>query len=80
MNGKTGAEKKKPREDGRAGEGDVVQVWREGRPRKHSGNRAGLIKQTQDRCERENQAGEEQNKKIGGRMEHWQKTKDHTKT
>ena len=52
-------EKKNYREDGR-----------EGRPRKHSGNRAGLIKQTQDSRERENQAGEEQNKKTGGKMEH----------
>lgn len=73
-------EKKNYREDGRADAGDVVRVWREGRPRKHSGNRAGLIKQTQDSRERENQAGEEQNKKTGGKTEHWKKTKDSTKT
>ena len=62
MNGKTrqarqGAErlkkkKKKHWEKGRANEGDVAQVWREGRPGRNSGNRAGLIKHTQDRCVR----------------------------
>lgn len=30
--------------------GDAAQVWREGGPGQNSGNRAGLIKQIQDRC------------------------------
>ena len=37
-------------EEGRANEGDVMQVRREGRPGRNSGNRAGLINQIQDRC------------------------------
>ena len=35
---------------GRANEGDALQVWRENRPRRNSGNRAGMIKRIWDRC------------------------------
>ena len=37
-------------EEGRADEGEAAQVWSEGGQGQNSGNRAGLIKQIQDRC------------------------------
>lgn len=35
---------------GRANEGDALQVWRESRLRRSSGDRARMIKQIRDRC------------------------------
>lgn len=49
--------------------GDAAQVWREGGPGQNSGNRAGLIKQIQDRCGGKNQAGEE--KQEGGKRKQY---------
>lgn len=53
---------------GRANEGDALKVWRENRPRRNSGNRAGMIKQYTRQAWRENQAGEgHENKQNTGK-------------
>lgn len=56
--------------EGRANEGDALQVWRGEPAGMNSGNRAVLIKQIQDRCGAKSHAGGE---KTGGKKKYWKK-------